>query len=224
MISVALDGPAGAGKSTIAQEAARRLGFLHVDTGALYRAVGLDALRRGANPADPAQVLPYLESTCITLEFTPQGQQIFLRGENVSQAIRTPEASMAASAVSAMPQVRQFLLELQRDLARKHNVIMDGRDIGTVILPDAQVKIFLTADPEARAMRRYKELVAKGEQVEFDTVLQEVRERDHNDSHRAAAPLRQAEDAWLCDTTSLTLEGSVQAVVDYVRQKSGVER
>ncbi len=131
---------------------------------------------------------------------------------------------MAASAVSAMPQVRQFLLELQRDLARKHNVIMDGRDIGTVILPDAQVKIFLTANPEARAMRRYKELVAKGEQVEFDTVLQEVRERDHNDSHRAAAPLRQAEDAWLCDTTSLTLEGSVQAVVDYVRQKSGVER
>ena len=131
---------------------------------------------------------------------------------------------MAASADSAMPQVRQFLLELQRDLARKHNVIMDGRDIGTVILPDAQVKIFLTADPEARAMRRYKELVAKGQQVEFDTVLQEVRERDHNDSHRAAAPLRQAEDAWLCDTTSLTLEGSVQAVVDYVRQKSGVER
>lgn len=221
MISVALDGPAGAGKSTIAREAARRLGFLHVDTGALYRAVGLDVLRRGENPADPAQVLPRLEETGITLEFTPQGQKIYLRGEDVSQAIRTPEASMAASSVSAMPQVRQFLLELQRDLARRHNVIMDGRDIGTVVLPDAGVKIFLTAAPEARAMRRYKELVAKGEAVDYDTVLREVKERDYNDSHRAAAPLRQAEDAWPCDTTDLTLEGSIQAVVNFIRQKSG---
>ena len=129
---------------------------------------------------------------------------------------------MAASAVSAMPEVRQFLLELQRDLARKHDVIMDGRDIGTVVLPGAAVKIFLTADPKERAMRRYKELVAKGEPVEFDTVLREVEERDYNDSHRAVAPLCQAEDAWLCDTTGLTLEGSIQAVVDHVRQKSGV--
>ncbi len=222
MISVALDGPAGAGKSTIAKEAARRLGFLHVDTGALYRAIGLDALRRGDDPKDPARVLPCLAETNITLEFTEEGQRIFLRGEDVSQAIRAPEASMAASAVSAMPEVRRFLLELQRDLARKHNVIMDGRDIGTVVLPDAAVKIFLTADPRERAMRRYKELVAKGEAVEFDTVLREVEERDYNDSHRAAAPLRQAEDAWLCDTTGLTLEGSIQAVVDHVRQKSGV--
>lgn len=223
MISVALDGPAGAGKSTIAKEAARRLGFLHVDTGALYRAVGLDALRRGADPKDPAQVLPFLEETRITLAFTPQGQRIFLRGEDVSQDIRTPEASMAASAVSAMPEVRRFLLGLQRDLAGKNNVIMDGRDIGTVVLPDAAVKIFLTADPRERAMRRYKELVAKGEPVEFDTVLREVEERDYNDSHRAAAPLRQAEDAWLCDTTGLTLEGSIRAVVDHVRQQSGVD-
>lgn len=220
MISVALDGPAGAGKSTIAKEAARRLGFLHVDTGALYRAIGLDVLRRGDDPADPAQVLPRLGETDITLEFTPEGQKIFLRGEDVSQAIRTPEASMAASAVSAIPEVRQFLLELQRDLARKNNVIMDGRDIGTVVLPDAQVKIFLTADPEARAMRRYKELVAKGETVDFDTVLREVKERDYNDSHRAAAPLRQAEDAWLFDTTRLTLEDSILEMVEHVRRKS----
>ncbi len=220
MISVALDGPAGAGKSTIAKEAARRLGFLHVDTGALYRAIGLDVLRRGEDPADPAQVLPRLEETGITLRFTAQGQRIFLRGEDVSEAIREPRASMAASSVSAMPEVRRFLLELQRDLARKNDVIMDGRDIGTVVLPGADVKIFLTAAPEARAMRRYKELVEKGTQADYDTVLREVKERDYNDSHRAAAPLRQAEDAWLCDTTDLTLEGSIQAVVDHVRERT----
>ena len=220
MISVALDGPAGAGKSTIAKEAARRLGFLHVDTGAMYRAIGLDALRRGADTTDPAQVLPHLEDTNITLRFTTEGQRIFLRGEDVSEAIRTPEASMAASNVSAMPEVRQFLLELQRRLARENNVIMDGRDIGTVVLPRAEVKIFLTAAPEARAMRRYKELIAKGIDADYDTVLREDKERDYNDSHRAVAPLRQAEDAWLCDTTQLTLEGSIQAVVEYIRERA----
>lgn len=220
MTSVALDGPAGAGKSTIAREAARQLGYLHVDTGAMYRAIGLDALRRGADTTDPAQVLPHLPETDITLRFTPEGQKIYLRGEDVSEAIRTPEASMAASNVSAMPEVRLFLLELQRSLARENNVIMDGRDIGTVVLPQADVKIFLTAAPEARAMRRYKELLAKGTAADYDTVLSEVKERDYNDSHRAAAPLRQAEDAWLCDTTDLTLEGSIQAVVDYIRERA----
>lgn len=218
MISVALDGPAGAGKSTIAREAARRLGFLHVDTGALYRAIGLDALRRGGDPKDPAQVIPCLEETRITLDFAPEGQRIFLRGEDVSQAIRTPEASMAASAVSAMPEVRQFLLELQRDLARKHDVIMDGRDIGTVVLPGAAVKIFLTADPKERAMRRYKELVAKGEPVEFDTVLREVEERDYNDTHRAAAPLRPAEDAVCLDTTGCTFRQSRERILAIIRR------
>ena len=217
MISIALDGPAGAGKSTIAREAARRLSILHVDTGALYRAVGLYALRRGAAPGDPAQVLPLLPEIRVSLEFTPQGQLIYLNGEDVSQAIREPRASMAASDVSAIPGVRAFLLDLQRDLARKNSVIMDGRDIGTVVLPDAGVKIFLTAAPEARAMRRYKELVGKGIAADYDTVLREVKERDYNDSHREAAPLRQAEDAWLCDTTGMTLEQSIEAVVDYIK-------
>ena len=220
MISVALDGPAGAGKSTIAREVARRLGFLHVDTGALYRAIGLDALRRGADPANPEEVLPFLEDTRVSLKFTGEGQRIYLRGEDVSEAIRIPQASMAASAVSAIPEVRTFLLELQRELARNHNVIMDGRDIGTVVLPQADVKIFLTADPKERAMRRYKELVAKGSTADYDTVLREVQRRDYNDSHRAAAPLCQAEDAWLCATTDLTLEGVIQAVVEHIRQKS----
>lgn len=220
MISVALDGPAGAGKSTIAMEAARRLGLLHVNTGALYRAIGLDALRRGADPAVPGEVLPFLEDTCISLKFTGEGQRIYLRGEDVSEAICTPAASKAASAVSAIPEVRAFLLELQRELARKDPVIMDGRDIGTVVLPEADVKIFLTAVPEERAMRRYKELLDKGVQTDFDTVLREIHERDYNDSHRAAAPLRQAEDAWLCDTTGLTLEAAIQTVVEHIRKKS----
>lgn len=222
MIAVALDGPAGAGKSTIARETARELGFLHVDTGAMYRAIGLYVLRQNADTTDPGQVLPLLPETDISLQFTEEGQRIFLGAEDVSEAIRTPEASMASSNVSAIPEVRQFLLELQRDLARKHNVIMDGRDIGTVVLPDASIKIFLTADPRARAMRRYKELIGKGMTVDFDTVLREVEERDYNDSHRAAAPLRQAEDAWLCDTTELTLAGTIEAVTGYIRERAGL--
>ena len=222
MIAVALDGPSGAGKSTIAQEAARQLGFLHVDTGALYRAIGLLALRKGADVTDPAQVLPLLPEAEISLRFTPEGQRILLQGEDVSEEVRTPRASMAASSVSAMPEVRRFLLDLQRDLARKNNVIMDGRDIGTVVLPDAAVKIFLTADPKTRATRRYKELIQKGIDADPDTVLREVEERDYNDSHRAAAPLRQAEDAWLCDTTDLTLAGTVAAVVGHIRERAGI--
>ena len=218
MIAVALDGPSGAGKSTIAQEAARQLGFLHVDTGALYRAIGLLALRKGADVTDPAQVLPLLPEAEISLRFTPEGQRILLQGEDVSEEVRTPRASMAASSVSAIPEVRRFLLELQRDLARKNNVIMDGRDIGTVVLPDAAVKIFLTADPKTRATRRYQ----KGIATDPDTVLREVEERDYNDSHRAAAPLRQAEDAWLCDTTDLTLAGTVAAVVGHIRERAGI--
>ena len=220
MIAVALDGPSGAGKSTIAQEAARQLGFLHVDTGALYRAIGLLALRKGADVTDPAQVLPLLPEAEISLRFPPEGQRILLQGEDVSEEVRTPRASMAASSVSAMPEVRRFLLELQRDRFQKNNNWRAGRDTATVGLPDAAVKIFLTADPKTRATRRYKELIQKGIATDPDTVLREVEERDYNDSHRAAAPLRQAEDAWLCDTTELTLEGSIQAVVDHVRERT----
>jgi cytidylate kinase len=222
MISIALDGPAGAGKSTIAQEVARRLSILHVDTGALYRAVGLFALRQEADPADPEQVLPLLPKIHVSLSFTPEGQRIYLNGEDVSEAIREPRASMAASAVSAIPKVREFLLDLQRDLAKANNVIMDGRDIGTVVLPDATVKIFLTADPEARAMRRYKELIQKGCQVDYESVLRDVRERDYNDSHRATAPLRQAEDAWFCDTTHLDLAGSIDTIVEYIKGRTAL--
>lgn len=221
MISVALDGPAGAGKSTIAKEAARRLGFLHVDTGALYRAIGLDVLRRGEDPADPAQVLPRLEETGITLRFTAQGQRIFLRGEDVSEAIREPRASMAASSVSAMPEVRRFLLELQRDLARKNDVIMDGRDIGTVVLPDAEVKIFLTASPEARARRRCLELEQRGTPQPYQEVLREIGERDRSDTNRSVAPLRQADDAVLLDTTALDFQESEAALLAIIRERTG---
>ena len=219
MISVALDGPAGAGKSTIAREVARRLGFLHVDTGALYRAIGLDALRRGADPANPEEVLPFLEDTRVSLKFTGEGQRIYLRGEDVSEAIRIPQASMAASAVSAIPEVRTFLLELQRELARNHNVIMDGRDIGTVVLPDAQVKIFLTADDTVRAKRRFDELTAKGADVTYEEVLADVRQRDYNDTHRETAPLRRAEDAVLANTTDCSFEESVHLVLTIIRER-----
>lgn len=222
MISVALDGPAGAGKSTIAREVARRLGFLHVDTGALYRAIGLDALRRGADPANPEEVLPFLEDTRVSLKFTGEGQRIYLRGEDVSEAIRIPQASMAASAVSAIPEVRTFLLELQRELARNHNVIMDGRDIGTVVLPHADVKIFLTASVEDRARRRYQELCQRGTAKDFEQLLREIKERDYNDTHRAAAPLRPAEDAVVLDTTGNTFQQSRQQLLDIIRGRVGL--
>ena len=219
MVSVALDGPAGAGKSTTAREVAKRLGFLHVDTGALYRAVGLDVLRRGGDPADPGDVLPFLEDMRISLKFTGEGQRIYLRGEDVSEAIRIPEASMAASAVSAIPEVRTFLLELQRELARKNNVIMDGRDIGTVVLPNAQVKIFLTATPEERARRRHRELLEKGAQVSYGEVLADLKKRDYDDSHRAIAPLKPAPDAVVVNTTTLNLQESIQLLLGIIRGK-----
>ena len=217
MFAVAIDGPAGAGKSSLAKAAAQELGFVYVDTGALYRTVALYLLERGEDPGDPQAAQAALPHIQVGLEHSPEGQKMYLCGREVTGLIRTPEVSMAASKVSAIPAVRAFLLELQRDLARKNNVLMDGRDIGTVVLPDAGVKIFLTAAPEARAMRRYKELVGKGIAADYDTVLREVKERDYNDSHREAAPLRQAEDAWLCDTTGMTLEQSIDAVVDYIK-------
>lgn len=221
MISIAIDGPAGAGKSSICRRLAEELHFLHVDTGAIYRAVGLYMLRRHKNPADPAEVLPLLPQVKIDLKFVEGEQRILLNGEDVSEAIRLPEASAAASAVSALPEVRAYLLEQQRSLARQHDVIMDGRDIGTVVLPHATIKIYLTAAPEERARRRWLQQRSKGIGESYEEVLAAVKKRDYDDSHRAAAPLCRAEDAWLCDSTHLDFEETVAAMLAYIRQKTG---
>lgn len=219
MIAVAIDGPSGAGKSTIARTAAARLGYLYIDTGALYRSIGLYALRKGADTQDGAQVSALLPEIHLSLRHENGVQQVYLGEENVSEEIRRPAVSMAASHVSAHPAVRQFLLELQRSIARENNVIMDGRDIGTVVLPDAQVKIFLTASAQERARRRLLELQQKGEPVTFEEVLRDIEQRDYNDTHRAAAPLRQAEDAVLADTSDLDLEGSIALVERIIAEK-----
>ena len=218
-IAVAIDGPAGAGKSTIARAVAAEMGFIYVDTGALYRAVGLYGLRKNADTTSADQMLPLLEEIKVELAYVEGEQRVLLNGEDVSQAIRVNEASMAASNVSAIPGVRSFLFDLQKNMAKTHNVVMDGRDIGTVVLPEAQVKIFLTATPEERATRRYNELLEKGQKVDFDQLLAEVKQRDYNDSHRATAPLKQAEDAVLVDTTGLDKEESIQKILDLVRSK-----
>jgi len=219
-ISVAIDGPSGAGKSTLARKAAAILNYLYVDTGAIYRTVALSAVRQGIDPSDAKNLVPTLDEIDIRLEYAEDGmQQMYLNGEDVSQAIRVHEISQHASTVSAIPEVRAFLLDLQRDLARKNNVIMDGRDIGTVVLPDAQVKIFLTASPESRAKRRHLELQQRGQDTDFDTVLRDIIKRDEQDTNRPIAPLRQAEDAVLVDTTHLDLEQSLQTILDLIREK-----
>lgn len=219
MISVAIDGPAGAGKSTIARAAAERLGFIYVDTGALYRAVGLKFIRSGADISSDAETERLLAETAVEIRFLNGEQHVFLNGEDVSGLIRTPEASMTASAVSAKPAVRAFLLEMQRKAARESNVIMDGRDIATVVLPQADVKIFLTASVEARAERRWRELCEKGERVSLEEVCADIEKRDYNDAHRAAAPLRQAEDAVLADTSDLNLEQSIELVLKIITER-----
>ena len=220
MISIAIDGPSGAGKSTIARMVAKDLGFLYVDTGALYRTIGLYAVRKGVDPEDESGVSALLPELDIRLTYENGVQQVYLLGENVSEAIRTQEMSDASSAVSQHPAVRAYLLETQRRLARENNVLMDGRDIGTVVLPDAQVKIFLTASAEKRAERRYKEQIAKGDYSQtYDQVLAGCIQRDYNDSHRAIAPLKQAEDAVLADTSELDLAQSVQLVKEIIREK-----
>lgn len=218
-ISVAIDGPSGAGKSTLARQAAQALGFLYVDTGAIYRTVALACHRNGVSPEHPEQVADLLPGLNIDLDYGADGvQRMLLDGEDVSDQIRTPEISMLTSAVSALPEVRAFLLEKQRELARTRNVIMDGRDIGTVVLPQATVKIYLTADPEARAQRRCAELREKGMDVSFDEVLRDVRERDENDSNRKVSPLRRADDARLVDTTLLDLEQSLEVLLSVIRE------
>ena len=218
--AVALDGPAGAGKSSIAKRAAKELGFIYVDTGALYRTIGLAASRAGVEPVDSPEVDALLEKITVELTFNDKGEQVvLLNGEDVSGEIRTPEASMTASKISAIPNVRAYLLDLQRDMAKTNDIIMDGRDIGTVVLPDAQVKICLTASPEARAGRRYKELIEKGMSVKYEDILSDVIERDYNDTHRKTAPLKAAEDSVTVDTTELDFEQSVNAIISVIKEK-----
>ena len=213
MISIALDGPAGAGKSTLAKGAAKALGFIYVDTGALYRAVGLKFSKAGYDTTLDCDIESILATTDVDIKFIDGVQHVMLDGEDVSDLIRTPEASMMASAVSAKPPVRAFLLEMQRKLARENNVLMDGRDIGTVVLPNATVKIFVTASVEERANRRYKELCEKGMDVKYEDIYKDIETRDYNDSHRAIAPLKPADDAIMYDTTGNTLEQSLEGLL-----------
>lgn len=219
MINIAIDGPAGAGKSTIARGTAAALGYIYVDTGALYRAIGLYALRQGADCKDSEQVSSLLPGISLSIEYRNGTQTVLLNGIDVSEDIRTPEASMAASNVSAIPSVRDFLLETQRKIARENNVIMDGRDIGTVVLPDAQIKIFLTASPEERASRRFKELCEKDPSTKFDDVLADIILRDKQDSTRKIAPLVPAADSVIFDTTGKTLDESVALMLELISKK-----
>ena len=218
--SIAIDGPAGAGKSTLARALARELGYLYVDTGAIYRTVALRAREAGADPSDPEQVAPLLEDLDLRMDYGGDGvQRMYLSGRDVTETIRENEISALASQVAALPAVREFLLDFQRKQAREHNVVMDGRDIGTVVLPRAGVKIFLTAAPEARARRRTAELLQRGQDADFDETLREIRQRDEQDENRPVAPLRQAEDAALLDTTNLDLKGSLEALLTLVRER-----
>lgn len=209
MISVAIDGPAGAGKSTIARAVAKALGFIYVDTGALYRSIALYTLSKGIDPSDAEQVVLLLNDIKVELSFQNGEQRVLLCGKDVTASIRTPEVSMAASKVSAIPAVRQFLFGLQQEMAERHNVIMDGRDIGTVVLPHANVKIFLTASAEDRAKRRFDEMIAKGQPAVYEQVLADIRQRDAQDANRPVAPLKPAPDAILLDTTGNELEQSI---------------
>ncbi|WP_346669469.1 (d)CMP kinase [uncultured Subdoligranulum sp.] len=208
MISVAIDGPSGAGKSSLAKRLAADLGYVYVDTGAMYRAIGLYATRQGADLHSAEAVAALLPAITLDIRLEDGTQHVYLNGEDVSEAIRAEAIGMAASAVSALPPVRAFLLDTQRSLAANQNVLMDGRDIGTVVLPDATVKIFLTASAEARAQRRRKELEEKGQPADYETVLADIRQRDYQDTHREIAPLKQAEDAILVDTSDIDFDQS----------------
>lgn len=222
MISIAIDGPSGAGKSTISRKAAEKFGFIYVDTGAIYRTIGLATKIRGVSLDDTAAVVALLPTLEIELKYNDAGEQhMYLDGNDISRDIRLPEVSMLASKVSAIPAVREFLVDMQRGMAEKYDVIMDGRDIGTVILPNADLKIFLTADVRDRARRRYEELRAKGMEKPFDEVLAEMEKRDEQDTQRAAAPLKAADDAVLLDTSGNTLEESIDEVCRLISEKMG---
>ena len=219
LISVAIDGPSGAGKSTIARAAAKRFGFIYVDTGAIYRTVAYAVHLAGERCTDADAVRALLPSISISMDYDRNGvQRMLLDGIDVSEAIRTPENSIRTSQVSAMPEVRAFLMDMQREQAKRHNVVMDGRDIGTVVLPDASLKVFLTASAECRAQRRNQELKEKGIETSFDEVLRDIEKRDWNDTHREAAPLCRAADAVLVDTSGLTLDESIEAVCNLIQE------
>lgn len=226
-INIAIDGPGGAGKSTISKEIAKRLGIIYVDTGALYRTVGYYGREHGLSVEDAKvseKITPMLADINIEIAYVDGTQHVILNGEDLGDRIRQPDISMYASAVSSVGTVRAFLLEAQKKLARENSVIMDGRDIGTVILPEADVKIFLTASDSARAMRRYKELVAKGVDVKYEDVLNEMNQRDHADSSRSVAPLKPADDAHFFDNSDYDFEGSVEYIINYITEKTGVKK
>lgn len=223
MINVAVDGPAGAGKSTVSRRAAKILGLVYVDTGALYRAIGFYAIENGIDTKDEKAVTSVLKDITVDLDNSGGEQRVLLCGEDVTGNIRTGAVSMAASDVSSYPEVRAFLLETQKKIAREKSVIMDGRDIGTVVLPKADVKVFLTADAAVRAKRRFLELTERKEKVDYNTILAEINERDHNDKNRAAAPLKQADDAILLDTSEMSFDESIQALVNIIRKGTDIK-
>ncbi len=220
--SVAIDGPSGAGKSTVAKAAAKALGFVYLDTGAIYRTVAWHITMLGIGPKDTDHVPALLDDARIEIQFLEDGQHMILNGKDITGEIRTPEIAACASQVAAQPAVRDFLLDLQRDLAKSHNIIMDGRDIGTVVLPNASLKIFLTATPEKRAQRRYEEYLQKGQKAVYEEVLADQKQRDYDDSHRKIAPLKQAKDAVLVDTSEMDLETSIRTVVELMQERLGL--
>ena len=223
MNNIAIDGPAGAGKSSIAREVSKRLGIIYLDTGALYRAVGLYMIKNDIDLKKTDRVVLALKNCQISIGYVGKSQKVFLCGKDISDFIRSDQVSMAASDVSAICQVREYLLDLQRDIAKNHDVVMDGRDIGTVVLPDANVKIFLTASINSRARRRFNELLKMGQEVKFEEVLKYIKQRDLQDTNRKFAPLKIAPDAILIDTTNLSLEESVENVLKIIK-KNGVEK
>ncbi len=217
-VNIAIDGPAGAGKSSTAKLVAKKLGYIYVDTGALYRTVGLYSIRKGIDTKNAEKVIATLPDVKVELKFVDGAQHVFLNGEDVSEAIRTPEASMGASNVSAIPKVREFLFDLQRKIAAENDCIMDGRDIGTVVLPNADVKIFLTTSVEERANRRYKEMLEKGEDADYNDILEDIKKRDYQDSHREIAPLKQADDAIYVDNGGYNLEDGAEDLLRIIKE------
>ena len=217
-VNIAIDGPAGAGKSSTAKLVAKKLGYIYVDTGALYRTVGLYSIRKGIDTKNAEKVIATLPDVKVELKFVDGAQHVFLNGEDVSEAITTPEASMGASNVSAIPKVREFLFDLQRKIAAENDCIMDGRDIGTVVLPNADVKIFLTTSVEERANRRYKEMIEKGEEADYNDILEDIKKRDYQDSHREIAPLKQADDAIYVDNGGYNLEDGAEDLLRIIKE------